>query len=248
MQLNSIIVDDEKLSRDLLSSMLEDLCPHVKVIAKASTAEEANETINYFHPDVVFMDIEMQGNNSFELFKDASLKHIFQTVFVTGYSKYSINAVKAGAIDFLLKPLDADELKSAVSKLYCNHLKNIRSRIPLLTESLDRKLVLPHFSGFKILSIRDIIHLDADNHYTFGHLVGEPITLLSKSIKYFEEKLNNFWFFRIHKSHIINFYHFREYLSEDGGYAVMSNGKKIPVSKQKIEDFFEYAETLGIRI
>jgi two-component system LytT family response regulator len=248
MQLNAIIVDDEKLSRDLLQAMIKDLCPNINVVAEASNSGEAKEAIENLNPDAVFMDIEIEDGNGLDFLSQFQTHKKFQTVYVTAHNKYSIRALKAEATDYLLKPLDASELVNTTEKLYKNHINGLRSNMHHLSQSLNTRLILPHFSGYKIVSLKDIVHLDADNHYTYVHTLNEPVTLLSKSIKYFEEKLDNFWFFRPHKSHIINFYHFKEYLSVEGGYAVMCNGKKLPVSRYKLEEFLEYANILGIRI
>src|SRR5665213_1889301 len=116
MQLKTIIVDDEKLSITLLNAMLADLCPQISVIAEASDPDDALEAINRLHPDVVFTDIEMSGINILDHLNQVYPTQSFQTVYVTGYSKYSINALKSGAVDYLLKPVESDELKSTVSK------------------------------------------------------------------------------------------------------------------------------------
>jgi two-component system, LytTR family, response regulator len=247
MQLKSVIIDDEKLSRDLLNSMLNDICPQIKVVGQATNPEEGVDLIINMNPDVVFLDIEMNDKSGFDILNQVSQK-VFQTVFVTGYSKYSIKALKTGAADYLLKPIDAGELKFTTCKLIENHINLLKNHPRLYSDMLESRIALPHFNGYKIVNLKDIIHLNADNHYTYLNSVNEPRLLLSKSIGYFEEKLNYFWFFRVHKSHIINLYHFKEYLTEDGGYALMRNGEKLPISRLKLDELLELLNGMSLRI
>lgn len=241
MSLRSLIIDDEKLSRDLLRSLITEYCSEAEIIGEAGNVDTALSQIKEHAPDVIFLDIEMPGGNGFDLIKGMAGQNRFQTVFVTAYNQYAIQAIRAGAVDYLLKPVDIDELKTAVHKLYRNqsHIKPLPVHETNTGDVLEQTLLLPYLKGVKILKLKDIIHLEADNNYTVIHLSGGAVFVVSKSLKELEHKLDDFWFFRPHKSHIINFYHCAEYSSDEGDHAVMSSGEKIAISRLRLNDFFE---------
>jgi two-component system, LytTR family, response regulator len=237
MFLKSLIVDDEKRARDLLNSMLGDYCPRVKVVAEADNIDMAYAAIKNSRPDLVFLDIEISDGSGFQLLERVRDEISFKTVLVTAYNQYALKAIKAGASDYILKPIDKDELVVAVDKVYKKHLFDSAFENKTMSDTLEDRIAVPHLKGFKLMQVRDIIRLEADNNYTYLYLHNEPRIVISKTIKYFEERLDSRWFFRTHKSHIINFYHFREYLTEDGGCAIMSDDKKVPISRFKSEEF-----------
>jgi two-component system, LytTR family, response regulator len=239
MKLRSLIVDDEKNSRDLLHSMLNEHCPEIEIVGEADNVSDAGELIGQYRPDLVFLDIQMPGGNGFDLLDDLKNKRHFHTVFVTAYNQYAVKAIKAGADDYILKPVDHEELQESVKRIY-QRLMEEKANAGHEEIGADR-LILPHSRGFKLILTSDIIRLEADNNYTEIFLNGGSRIIASKPIRDFENRLDRNIFFRAHKSHIINFAHFREYISEDGcGYALMSDGTRVSISRLKMNDFMEY--------
>jgi two-component system, LytTR family, response regulator len=245
MLLNSFIVEDEKLSRDLLNSMLREHCPQTKVVGEASSADDAYSGIKALHPDLIFLDIEIPFQNGFDLL-DRIKSEIqgFQTIFVSGFNQYALKAIKAGAFDYLLKPLDVGELKSAIEKVYQKQVPKMVSEGNFSINKLQNNIIIPHQSGFRIINLKEIIRLEADDNYTYVYIENEPRIVVSKTLKYFEKRLCSEWFFRPHKSHIINLYHFKEYISDDGGYAVMSDNGYVSVARSKAANFHEVLRRL----
>jgi two-component system LytT family response regulator len=241
MQLKAIIVDDEELSRELLHSSLNEYCPEVEVGGEAESVEDAHLLIEKYQPDIVFLDIQMPKMNGFDLIGNTGAKK-FETVFVTAYQQFAINAIKAGAADYLLKPIDVNELKTAVGKLYAKHVKNKKRDYYLFPDDLDKTITIKHIGGFRILQMREIVRLEANDNYTNIFLTGGHKLTVSKTLKEFEQKFQGHWFLRVHKSYIINLFHLKEYLTEDGGQALLSDNKKIPVSRFSMSEIIEYVK------
>ena len=245
--MKSIIIDDEANSRELLHNMLSAYCPQMEVLAEAGSARQARDMITTLQPDVIFLDIEMPDGNGFELLGSLPPDLDFKTIFVTAFNEYAIQAIKTGATDYLLKPINPRELKSVIEKIEgLQSIKRDKANDTLLDEKeLAQQLILPHQRGFKVVPARNIIRLEADDNYTQIILADSNKIITPRTLKEFENKLTSKWFLRIHRSHIINLYHFKEYLSEDGGYAVMSDNKRLSISKNKSEEFFHYIDILA---
>lgn len=244
MSLRSLIIDDEKLSRDLLRSLLTEYCSETEVIGEASDVDSALSQIREHDPDIVFLDIEMPGANGFDLLKGMAGQNSFQTVFVTAYNQYAIQALRAGAVDYLLKPLDIDELKNTVkklSKLACRNNPPIDNN----KDSLEQTILLPHLKGIKIIRLKEIIRLEADNNYTVIYLMDGTAFVASKPLKDLEHKLHPLWFFKTHRSHIINFHYCREYSSDEGDHVVMHSGDKVALSRLRVSAFFDAMQSLN---
>jgi two-component system LytT family response regulator len=246
MKLRSFIVDDEVLSRTLLHSLLTEYCPEVELVGEADCADQALPAIEQRKPDLVFLDVEMPMANGFDLLRGIESRS-FKTIFVTAHREYAIQAIKAGGSDYILKPIDIDELRSAVSRIFLKWKTDAHKFSN--PEELDQIIAVNHSRGFKIISLRNIVRLEADNNYTYMYLADEPRILVTRSITETGELLmGSEWFFRTHRSHIINFYHFKEYLKEDGGYAVMRDGKKVSLSRLRLEEFFEMVKRFAHHI
>lgn len=239
MLLRSIIVDDEKLSRDLLHASLEEYCSGIEVGGEAASIEEARPLIEQYEPDVVFLDIQMPNGSGFDLVAD---NRKFEVVFVTAYRQFAIHALKAGAVDYLLKPIDTAELKSSVERLYSRHAKNKKRDYFLFPGELDKRISIRHTGGFRVLQLSEITRLEASDNYTRIHLTGGTRLTVCKTLKDFERKLHTDWFLRVHKSYMINLFHLREYLTEDGGVALMSDGEKVPVSRFSMQEIFDHVQ------
>lgn len=246
--LKAIIVDDEEFARSSLFFLLQQNCPQVEITGIARSVAEAKDILAHHPIDLIFLDIAMPGGNGFELIPDAQ-KHNAAVIFTTAYDQYALKAIKANALDYLLKPIDIDELKIAVDKVF-QHIKRIKGqnehdeRINNLASSLSsrseiRKLTLPYGQGFKMIDIDDIIYIEADSNYSIVHLNNHDKITVSKVLREFEELLPGDQFVRIHKSSIINLNHLKEYNSKHGLQVFLKNGESINISRRRASDFFE---------
>jgi len=248
--MRALIIDDESAARDNIEYLLRMYCPEITVVGKADSAETARQVLRVEQVDVLFLDIAMPGETGFDLLESIKEKN-YLVVFVTAYQEYSLRALKANAIDYLLKPLDIEELKNCVSKL--QHFKNSLQQDPQirqvykdsLTNFSDQvanqqqinKIVIYHYQGFDIIDIDDIIYVEADSSYTIFHMKDNRKVVASRHMKEFEDVLKNKSFFRTHKSYIINLSYLSHYSTVNGYFAVMQDGSSISVSRRKVEDF-----------
>jgi len=238
-KIHAIIVDDEKLSRENLSNLIKIYCPELEIVGVAESASRAKELINNLEPDVLFLDINMPNGNGFDLL-DSIPDYDFSVVFATAHNEYGIQAVKADAVDYLLKPIDILELQKTVKKL----VQKFNSKIIVppgkeTSKEKPQKIIINHFQGFSILTIVDLIHLEANNNYTKIYLINQPPIISSKNLKELEYILDRKSFFRTHKSHIVNFRYVREYSNLDGGFITMSDNSKILISRRRHQEFLE---------
>jgi two-component system LytT family response regulator len=253
MNLRALIVDDEEFGRENLAYLLKQYCTEIDVVGMADSAAQARKLIVEEEPDVIFLDINMPGENGLSLMQSFENSDM-QVVFVTAYDQYSLNAIKAGAFDYILKPIDIEELQQTVARLIkvfserqarVRELEQYKQSFNSLKDSLTRrkqpeKINIPHSKGIKIVNINDIIRLTADNNYTDIYLQGAQKLVVSRTLKDFEEVLDPEIFFRIHKSHIINIEHLKEYINEYNGYVLMSDGAKIEISRRRSSDFMQF--------
>jgi two-component system, LytTR family, response regulator len=235
--LKVIIVDDELQGRNNLLYLLKSFCPEVDVIGKAGSAADAKKMIYKLHPDVVFLDIGMPKVNGFELLE--SLTEInFLLVFVSAHAEFGIQAVKANAVDYLLKPISIKELQNSIKKLI--EIRNNKAKHPANNKNCPHdKIIISHFTGFSIIDVCDLIRLEADNNYTNLYLRGNAKVTASKTMKHFEEMLPEEKFFRVHRSKIVNIDFIKELSYEDGGLLVLKDGVKIPIPKNKLHSLIE---------
>ena len=241
MNLNALIVEDEANSRDILRNYLTKYCGNVTVIGEAASIQEALQLIKDLEPDLVFLDVEMPYGNAFDLL-DQLPDRSFETVFVTAYNQYAIDALNNHAAYYLMKPINIDELIKAVD--YVSEIKTKETALEdqVLNAQLpgvEGKITLPQQDGFQVLNVADILYCKADDNYTEIHLEHKKI-LVSKTLKYFEEALAQFPFARIHKSYLVNVNEVIKYKKGKGGSVVVSNGKELLVSASKKKDLLAY--------
>ena len=241
MPLTAIIVEDEASSREILSNYLAKYCPEVSLAGEAASIDEAKELIKKYDIDLVFLDVEMPFGTGFD-FLDQLPERTFETVFVTAYNQYAIDALNNHAAYYLMKPINIDELIKAV-----DYVEEIRQKEDALEDrvlkpklkKVDGKITLPQQDGFQVLNVSDILYCKADDNYTEIYLVNKKI-LVSKTLKYFEEALSEFTFARIHKSYLVNVNEVVKYKKGKGGSVVVSNGKELLVSAAKKKDLLAY--------
>ncbi len=243
MKLNSIIVEDEETSRDILKNYLKKYCPNVSVLGEAANVEEALLLIrNNDDLDLVFLDVEMPYGNAFDLL-DRVGDINFETVFVTAYNHYAIDALNAHASYYLMKPISIDELIKAV-----DYVAEIKTKEDALqdqvltpkTNGVNGKITIPQLDGFEVINTSDILYCKADDNYTEIYLNTNKKKLVSKTLKYFEDALSNASFARVHKSYLVNVNEVVKYVKGKGGGVVLSNGKEIMVSASKKSDLLSY--------
>jgi len=240
----TIIIDDEENSRSNTKSMLASYCPELQVIAEAGSGMEGKKIIQDLKPEVVFCDINMPGMSGLEMI-DGLVHHDFCLIFLTAYSEHGINAVKAGAIDYLLKPLLLSELQGAVKKVVKHYEQKGATASPAAGN--DKNLVLiNHSKGFTLIDYKDIVWLEASDNYTNIFLNTNKKIVASKTLKEFEAILPTTVFFRIHRSSLINIDFIKEYSNAEGGTIIMADGTSIQVSKARSQEFAEFLKTKAV--
>lgn len=242
MKLNAIIVEDEETSRELLKIYLKKYCPKVIVLGEASNVEEALVLIRNKSLDLVFLDVEMPYGNAFDLLDKVGDVY-FETIFVTAYNHYAIEALNAHASYYLMKPISIDELIKAVD--YVSEIKTkedaLQNQVLISkTNSVEGKITIPQLDGFEVINTSDILYCKADDNYTEIYLNDNKKKLVSKTLKYFEESLSNSSFARVHKSYLVNVNEVVKYVKGKGGSVVLSNGKQVIVSASKKSNLLSY--------
>ncbi|MCD6065953.1 MAG: DNA-binding response regulator [Bacteroidetes bacterium] len=237
--IKAIIVDDEEKSRITLQSLIHLYCPGIEVVELCDSVQNALKAINRETPDLVFLDVEMPFQNGFTLLeeiKDPS----FAVIFTTAYDHYAIKAIRYSALDYLLKPIDSDDLKAAVNKVKTMKKPPGSSAISydlllsnLKIKSGPIKIAVPTFEGLQMINSGDIIKCTADESYTHITLTSNEKLVVSKILKEYEDLLADLAFFRVHNSCLINLRHVIKYIKGEGGYVIMSNGESVEVSRRK---------------
>lgn len=246
--LNVIIVDDEEFARSSLYFLLQENCENVHICGIAKSVNEAVQLLESFDVDLIFLDIAMPGKNGFELIPEAKINHA-QVVFTTAFDQYALKAIKANALDYLLKPIDIDELKETVEKALSmvrfseaetdkkERLRNFSNEVREGAEI--RKLSLPNGQGYTLVELNEIIRIEADSNYSVFHFDNREKLTVSKILKDYEEILPPDQFVRIHKSSIVNLNYLREYNSKNGLEVLLKNGEKIAVSRRRASIFVD---------
>lgn len=239
--ISALLVDDEKKNRDSLRKLLKEYCPVVEVSGEAGSVEEALVAIKKLRPQLVFLDVEMPSGSGFDVLRKANPID-FKVIFVTAHSHYAIKALRFSAVDYLLKPVDTDDLIEAVRKVSEVPLTHSSSQYKGLLENLGngsvQKLAIPIKDGFAFLAPGEIIRLQADGTYTHIFTNGEKYTG-TKNIKEYELLLADQNFFRSHNSHLINLNHVKRFSRLDGYFVQMSDGSMAEISRRKKEEFIE---------
>lgn len=242
--LKAIIVDDEAKARRILERFITDYCPQVTIVAMSEDVPQAVKAIQKFKPDIVFLDIEMPGYNGFQLlefFEDID----FEIIFTTAYSEFALKAFQVSAIDYLLKPIQIDQLTAAVQKLEKIHGNSlIRQRLQTLQKNLEeykiKKIVVPLSEGSLFVELKDILYLKAEGSYANIFFKDGNKVVVSKNLKDYEDQLTmEEGFFRTHRSFLINTIYLKN-ISSDGTEAIMINQAVINISRERKQEFFNF--------
>lgn len=246
-RLTSVVVNDETHSRENLALLLHTHCPEVQVTAEIPSVETAPEVIESAQPDVVFLDVRIPQDNDFDLLNSIKARDLL-IVFVTAHDSRGRQAVRANAVDYPLKPADIEKLREAVDRLLTLHHKRrpapavFNAYHDMLTELISslagsspfpQRIVLPTSEGLIVEELANIIRLESDNYYTTIVRHCAPNIFLAKTLKDFELALEEPQFVRVHNSHIINMAYMQKFDKRDGGYVLMADGAKIPVSRRR---------------
>ena len=252
MAINTLIIDDEQNARENLKLILTDFCPEINVVAEADSAAEARTLIANKNLDLLFLDINMPNEDGFELLNSIDDKN-FSVIFITAHNQFALKALKAGAIDYLEKPIDIEDLQAAVAKIHTNSeegssnvdfgmIKQLLNEYK--NDSKSDTIAVPTLTGYEIIKAEDIIHLEADESYTRIFLSNGKKCVSSMTIARYEKVLDPGTFFRVHKSHIINTrHHLKEFNRHEGNVAIMDTGEAIPVARRKLSGFINAIKT-----
>jgi two-component system, LytTR family, response regulator len=242
---NAIIIDDEQNAIDVLQLLLKEHCPEVTVIGQTISSVEGIRLIENLTPDIVFLDIEMPRLNGFQMLEKVSDIH-FHLIFTTGYEQYAVKAFKSSALDYLLKPIMAQELKNAVKKLqqldkrYYDKVRVLEQNMQAIKNNHPpERIILPHTKGYLFQKVNEILYCEALNTYTKFYIEGKPPLMITKPLGEIEEILISAFFFRTHRHYLVNLKKIIEFMRNDGGFIIMSNGDQLPVSRNKRQMFIQ---------
>lgn len=250
--LRAIIVEDELNSQELLKEIIEEYCEGVTVVDTAQGVKEALEKIKKHQPELLLLDIELSDGDGFQVLEQAE-EIDFDVIFTTAYDQYAIKAFKFAATDYILKPVDIEELQEAVKRIVEKHqnpeetpsneqLQSLINNIRNLQQPFKR-IVLPTSNGFTVVDPKDIIRCESDRNYTFIFLADGRKILVSRTIKEYDEMLTDYNFFRIHQSHLINLAFLKNYTRGRGGYVELTDGTTLDVSARRKSDFLRRLAT-----
>jgi two-component system LytT family response regulator len=239
--MKAVIVDDEPASGQALALLLREFVNEVELAGSASNAQEALELIRRVKPDLIFLDVELDGDSGFDLLEQLPDDGP-EVVFTTGYEQYATRAFRTSATDFLMKPVEVDQLRDAVRKVAEKlRVAAAEQRYGVLIRNWhgqgNEQIALSSSEGFVFIKMSDLIYCKGDGAYTYFFLRNDEKITVSKNIGEFEPLLAPRGFFRVHKSYLINLSEMKRYVRGEGGYVVMSNGQSVDVSKRRKEAF-----------
>lgn len=246
--MRAIIIDDEKHCREGLAILLKKYCPQVELLDNFGEPKAALKFIEEQKPELVFLDIEMPEMNGFELLESCEERN-FEVVFTTAYNEYAIKAIRHSALDYLLKPVNKNELMEAVERVKAGKAAETSSRVDKLLDLLSNKkghgkIALPAMEGLIVINVSDILYCESESAYTRFFMIDKRCITVSKVLKDAEALLADKGFYRVHHSYVINMAYVQKYIRGDGGEVIMSNGVNIPVSRTKRQDFLNQLERL----
>ncbi len=240
--IKAILIDDEEECLNALAYDLRNYCPEIEIVDICQGGKKGIKSIHKHKPDMVFLDIDMPIISGFDLLEMVGDIY-FSVVFTTAYDKYALKAFRISATDYLLKPIDKDELKAAIKKVETqqsikspqDQVKFLLNQLKALDDDNVKKIALPTLEGTEFINLKDIIYCEADGAYSFVYFIDRKKLYISKTLRYLEQALCDYHFFRVHNSYIVNIDYMQKYVKADGGYLLMSNGKQVKVSRSKKE-------------
>lgn len=245
--ITAVLVDDEEHCTDTLKWMIDEYCPNIEVRAVFNDPAEALKFLQGEEVDVIFLDIEMPVLNAFDLLRALGENHS-DVIFTTAYDEFAIKAIKHNALDYLLKPVDKDELIAAVAKAQDQgHRGDVMHRIndllvQVAPQRRNDRLAIPTRDGLEMVDLDQVVHARADDNYTHIHLVGGKRFLVSRTLKDVAEGLPEDRFFRVHQSHVVALDKIDRYVRGAGGYVVLVNGEQLPVARGRKDELLKLLE------
>jgi two-component system LytT family response regulator len=247
--MRTVIIDDEKHVREVLSAMLQKYCPQVELVGEAFNVTSGIKLIHDVKPDLLLLDIKLGDGTGFDLLHAVENLH-FKVIFVTAYEKYAVQAFKFAAVGFILKPINHEELVEVINRVETLDLKNFSSHLQVLEENLktdikhSRKIILKTLDNIYLLQLGDIIVCESNRSYTAFKTVQQENILVSKPLKEYEMILEDHGFFRVHRSYMINLSHIRRFEKKEGGYIILTDDIKIPVASRKRDEILSILEKM----
>lgn len=246
MSLKLLIIDDESKTRGLLHKMLEGFKLDLHIYSNADSKKSGLKAIKNINPDIVLLDIQMPDGSGFDLLEETETKE-FEVIFITAHEQYAIRAIKSVALDYILKPVDPEELEEAINKAITNiNDKNNAASLTVGSNgaNANKKLVLKTQDAVFLIDIDEVVRCEADRNYTTFYLKDGRSIVTSKTLKEYVMLASSTNFFRCHRSHLINLNYFDRYKRIDGGYIIMKDESEIPLARSAKDHFFKFLETL----
>lgn len=247
--MRALIVDNETEIRNSVADLIAAFCPEISEIGEAVSVETGIKKIREFQPDVLFLDVELGDGTGMDLLSKLGQVN-FPVIFITAHNKYAVDAFRFSAIDFLLKPIDPEELMRSVERVKTQSNARISEQLQVLKEVIantlnnDRKIALRDNASIYFVKVADIIRCESDRSYTTFVLIDGKSIVVSKGIKEYEEIMLPLGFIRTHQSHLVNISKIKRFDKAEGGHLVMENGNIVPVSQRKKEEVIEMLSTL----
>ncbi|WP_339836566.1 LytTR family DNA-binding domain-containing protein [uncultured Flavobacterium sp.] len=252
--IKAILIDDDQNLREGMKGLLERFAPNIEIIGEADSVATGFEAMDTLKPQVVFLDIQLNDGTGFDILEQLAAKNgniKSNIVFITAHEQYAIKAFRFSALDFLLKPVDPDELQKVIVKIESVLEKtNDYAHIDLLLENIRKKvdnfkrIALSTSDGIHLFDVSDIIRCENEDNYTKFYIKNSKPVMISKTLKEYEELLTEHGFERIHQSHLINLNYLKSYIKKDGGYVIMADESHLPISQRKRERLQEILKTI----
>lgn len=247
--IRAVVIDDETMARETITEMVDLYCQDVQLVGEAEDVKSGIDLINKTNPDLLLLDIQLTDGTSFDILKQLR-KNDFKVIFITAYEDYALKAIKFSALDYILKPIDPNELTEAIEKAKesLEH-KFTNVKLQALFNNMDhigegKKIVLKTANNVHLINLNEIIRCQSDKNYTHFHIKNHETVVVSRTLKEYEDILTDYKFFRVHQSHLINLSHIKRYEKAEGGYLVMSDDSVVPVSFRRKEELMKAFNSL----
>lgn len=243
MKMSALLVDDEQPNLENMEALLRAYCPQVEVCGTALNAETAKSLLYTHQPDLLFLDIQMPQQNGFDLLRSLPAYH-FEVIFVTAYDQYAIQALRFSAVDYLLKPVDINELQAAVERAHRQHqvkeqnrlLQNLMHFLKTDHQQEEHRIALATTQETRFVKTSDIIRCESSNNYTTFYLINHETLLVCKPIYAYDDLLRKYGFMRCHQSHLVNKVFIKSWKKEFGDFLLLTDGSEVPISRNKKEE------------